>query len=64
MHEICGFFGLTREVFEEVYGHHHPDYQTNAVNALSRAARQKPDRLTATKREQTASKVVNLHGNR
>lgn len=63
VHEICGFFGLTREVFEEVYAHHHPDYQANAVNALSRAARQKPDRYAATKREQTASKVVNLHGN-
>jgi integrase len=63
VHEICGFFGLTREVFEEVYGHHHPDYQANAVNALSRP-RQKPDRLAATKREQTAPKVVNLHRNR
>src|SRR5262245_44264089 len=36
MHEICGFFGITPEVFERVYGHHHPDYQANAVNALSR----------------------------
>jgi integrase len=63
IHEICGFFGLTREVFEEVYGHHHPDYQANAVNALSRP-RQKPDRNNATKREQTASRVVNLYGNR
>jgi integrase len=62
VHEICGFFGITREVFEEVYGHHHPDYQSNAVNALSRP-RQKPDRYPATKREQTASKVVKLAGN-
>jgi integrase len=36
MHEICGFFGITPEMFERVYGHHHPDYQANAVNALSR----------------------------
>jgi integrase len=36
MHEICGFFGITPEMFDRVYGHHHPDYQTNAVNALSR----------------------------
>jgi integrase len=63
VHEICGFFGVTREVFEEVYAHHHPDYQANAVNALSRP-RQKPDRYAATKREQTASRVVNLHRNR
>jgi len=32
IHEICGFFGIT----PVVYGHHHPDYQANAVNALSR----------------------------
>src|SRR5215471_12955968 len=36
MHEICGFFGITPEIFDRVYGHHHPDYQANAVNALSR----------------------------
>jgi hypothetical protein len=36
MHEICGFFGITPEVFDRVYGHYHPDYQANAVNALSR----------------------------
>src|SRR5262245_1236899 len=62
VHEICGFFGITRDVFEEVYGHHHPDYQANAVNALSRP-RQKPDRNSATNREQTAPNVVKLAGN-
>jgi integrase len=36
MHEICGFFGITPDMFDRVYGHHHPDYQANAVNALSR----------------------------
>ncbi len=34
-HEILGFFGLTRETFERVYAHHHPDHQSSAVNALS-----------------------------
>src|SRR5262249_31647828 len=54
VHEICGFFGITLEMFERVYGHYHLDYQSNAVNALSRP-RQKPDRYPATKRERTAS---------
>ena len=36
-HEICGFFGITMKMFEEVYGHHHPDFQSNAVNALNRS---------------------------
>jgi integrase len=35
INEICGFLGMTEAVFETTYGHHHPDYQANAVNALS-----------------------------
>jgi integrase len=61
IHEICGFLGMTRETFEQVYGHHHPDFQASAVNALSG---QLSDRYVATKREQASSKVRKLHGNR
>ncbi|HUZ31699.1 MAG TPA: tyrosine-type recombinase/integrase [Xanthobacteraceae bacterium] len=59
-HEICGFFGITMDVFERVYGHHHPDYQAKAVNALSRF-RQRPDRYTETEREQATANVIKLH---
>lgn len=38
-YEICGFFGITKQVFENVYAHHHPDYQSNAVNALNKRER-------------------------
>jgi integrase len=61
IHEICGFLGMTRETFERVYGHHHPDFQASAVNALSG---QVSDSYAATKRERSSSKVVKLHGNR
>ena len=61
VHEICGFFGITPDMFDRVYGHHHPDYQANAVNALSRP-RQKPDRYPATKRERTVANVAVLNG--
>jgi integrase len=61
IHEICGFLGMTRETFEQVYGHHHPDYQAGAVNALSGQA---SDSYAATDREQASSKVRKLHGNR
>ena len=61
-HEICGFFGITMEVFERVYGHHHPDYQANAVNALNKS-RQKPDRLNGTEREHRAPNVLELNRN-
>jgi hypothetical protein len=49
------------EVFERVYGHYHPDYQSNAVNAFNKS-RQKPDRLKGIKREHGAPDVVNLDG--
>jgi integrase len=62
-HEICGFFGITMEVFERVYGHHHPDYQSNAVNAFNRS-RQKPDSFNETKRELGRANVVNIAGKR
>jgi integrase len=61
IHEICGFLGMTRETFERVYGHHHPDCQASAVNAFSG---QISDSYAATKRERTSSKVVKFHGNR
>lgn len=64
IHEICGFLGMTRETFERVYGHHHPDYQANAVNAFSKRSGHLPDSLGTTEREQRTSNVVSLHGKR
>lgn len=64
IHEICGFLGMTRETFERVYGHHHPDFQAGAVNAFSKSFGQLPDNLAAAEREQRASNVVGLHRNR
>jgi integrase len=58
-HQICGFFGITEEMFNRVYGHHHPEHQEEAVNALS-GPRQKPDSFAATKRERTSSNVTKI----
>jgi integrase len=32
--DAAGFLGLTVKQLEETYGHHHPDYQRDAVEAL------------------------------
>jgi integrase len=68
VHEICGFFGITLEMFERVYGHHHPDFQVNAVNALSRPRAfssprpgQLSDRNDATNREQNGTKIAKVY---
>ena len=50
--EAAGFLGMTVEMFERVYGHHHPDYQRRASEAVGMSPRQKRDRYSATEREQ------------
>ena len=32
----CGFLGMTMDMLESVYGHHHPDHMRSAVEALGR----------------------------
>ena len=54
--EAAGFLGMSAETFERVYGHHHPDYQLAASEAVANFARQKRDSYPATKREQRPSK--------
>jgi integrase len=33
--EAAGYLGMSVEVFENTYGHHHPDYQSNAASAIA-----------------------------
>jgi len=35
-YEAGGFLGMSAQMLEEVYGHHHPDFQSGAANALRR----------------------------
>jgi hypothetical protein len=58
VYEICGYFAITTEMFERVYGHHHPDFQANAVNALSRP-RQRADNPTSN--SPTVSRQIGQH---
>ena len=57
--EAAGFLGMTEQTFVEVYGHHHPDHQKNAVNAFG-GPRQFPDRYNETKCEPMRSNVVRI----
>jgi integrase len=61
--EAAGYLGMTEQTFVEVYGHHHPDHQKNAVNAIG-SPRQLPDRYNETKRESGGSNVVKLANKR
>lgn len=35
--EVAGFVGATEEIIRDCYGHHHPDHQATARNALNRS---------------------------
>jgi integrase len=34
MYEAAGFLGMSQKVLEDVYGHHHPDFQKNAARGF------------------------------
>lgn len=59
--EAAGFCGMTTETFEQVYGHHHPDHQSRAVNAFNRSPTD-TDRIAVNETRQAASNVVAING--
>ncbi|HMF66119.1 MAG TPA: site-specific integrase [Phyllobacterium sp.] len=54
MWEASGYLGMSVEVLRDVYGHHHPDHQQSAANAISR---KRPAAKTTAK---PADNVINL----
>ena len=60
--EASGFLGMSPEVLQRVYGHHHPDFQWDVAERMSGQNR---DRNTVNKSGQTAtdaSKIINITG--
>jgi integrase len=60
--ELADYLGMTIETLRRVYGHHDPNYLSDARDAIVR----KPnftERLKATKQEQTSSGTAKLHRN-
>jgi len=55
--EVAGFLGMTVQQLEATYGHHHPDFQSDAAEALGGPF---GDRNPRNKRGQTASNVVEM----
>jgi integrase len=47
--EAAGFLGMTPEMLRDRYGHHHPDFQHNAAEAVSKSPGQFRDRNAVNK---------------
>ena len=63
--QIAGFLGMTVEMLERVYGHHHLDFQREAAEAVTRSPGQNRDRNTVNKRGQATldtTKIINISG--
>ena len=39
LYEAAGYLGMSPETLWETYGHHHPDFQSGAANAVSKKRR-------------------------
>jgi integrase len=57
--DAAGFLGMTVKQLEDTYGHHHPDYQREAAEALGG---QNGGRNTVNKKRRKASNVTNIVG--
>lgn len=58
--EAAGFCGMTVETYERVYGHHHPDHQSRAVNAFNRSPTL-TDRIGVNETGQSLPNVVQIN---
>ena len=57
--DAAGLLGMTVQTLEQVYGHHHPDFQSEAAEAL---AGRKRDRNPVNKTQQTGAIVTEING--
>ena len=57
-YEICRFAGITMEVFENVYAHHHPDFMKGVTAGFNRHRNR--HRNNVNEREQTTPNVTKI----
>ena len=60
--ETAGYLGMTVEMLDRVYGHHHPDHQANAAAAIGgrKLRRQDGDRTGVNKPRQTQTSATKI----
>ena len=58
--QAAGFLGMTVEMLQERYGHHHPDFQADAARAISASPGQDRDRNAVNKTARTSSGATKI----
>jgi integrase len=59
--QAAGYLGMTVEMLQERYGHHHPDYQVDAARAVSASPGQDRDRVAVNKADRTSSAATKIN---
>jgi integrase len=65
--QAAGFLGMTPDMLQERYGHHHPDFQSDAARAVSASPSrhtggQIGDKMTVNETRRTSSSVTKING--
>src|SRR5271168_2216711 len=61
--QAAGFLGMTVQTLEQVYGHHHPDFQREAAQGFSsKVSGQKRDQNSVNETRQTSANVTRFVG--
>ena len=50
----AGYLGMTLKTIEEVYAHHHPDHQEDAVQAIAARPKQRETLVISLEKERAA----------
>jgi integrase len=58
--QAAGFLGMTVEMLQDRYGHHHPDFQREAADAVASSPGQKRDRNPVNKTRRTRVNVTKI----
>jgi hypothetical protein len=58
--QAAGFLGMTVEMLQHRYGHHHPDFQHAAAEAIAVSPGQKWDRNSVNKTRRTSSNAIKI----
>jgi len=58
--QAAGFLGMTAEMLQERYGHHHPNFQRDAADAVASSPGQDRDRKGGNKARRTAASVTKI----
>lgn len=60
LYATAGFLGMTPEILQRVYGHHHPDFQEDVARKLAGQDRDRYPANKSRRARQNSAKIINI----